>query len=162
MWLALLRLEWQERRPAWLRGAATASSLWIAGSVAVWLLVFYDYQLLPLGGLAAFLLIGAVVLPLRDGALRRALDWRPLAALGVVSYSLYVWHTRVMDNLRDWEPFPDGTVPFMAITLALAILVAFVSYRVVEAPFLRLRRRWSSASARIEAPPRSEPSAGSA
>jgi peptidoglycan/LPS O-acetylase OafA/YrhL len=157
MWLALLRLECEERPPRWLRGRVATSSPWVLGSIAVWLVVFYDYQLLPLAGLASFLLIGAVVLPLGDGPIRRVLDWRPLAALGVVSYSLYVWHTRVMDNLRSWDPFPDGTIPFMAITLALAIVVAIVSYRMVEAPFLRLRRRWSTAAPRIDPQTSAEP-----
>ncbi len=41
---------------------------------------------------------------------RRLLDWSPLAAVGVVSYSLYVWHSRVLHHLSQWDPFPDGSV----------------------------------------------------
>jgi peptidoglycan/LPS O-acetylase OafA/YrhL len=37
----------------------------------------------------------------------------------------------------------------LLITVPLAVAAAFVSYRVIERPFLRLRRRWSAASAPI-------------
>jgi peptidoglycan/LPS O-acetylase OafA/YrhL len=141
MWLALLRLKLErDGRPAWLDGIAGGSLAWVAASAAVWLVVFVDYRLTPVAAVAAFLAVGACVLPLRSSVALRALEWRPLVALGVASYSLYVWHSRVLASL-DTQP---------ALAIPAAIVVAFVSYRLVELPFLRLRRRWSTASAPIE------------
>jgi acetyltransferase len=153
MLLALARLTVEERRPAWLEGPAAHSGLWLALSVGMWMIVFSNFRYSPLSTLASFLAVGACVLPLRESLLRRVLDWRPLAAVGVVSYSLYVWHSRVEQNLIKWDPFPDTTLGIMFLTIPLAIAAAFVSYRVVEEPFLRLRRRWSDASAPIPADP---------
>lgn len=147
MLLALLRLRVEARRPRWLDGPLGASGAWLAASVVVWVVVFYDYGLTPLTTIASFFAIAACVLPLRESLGRRFLDWRPLAAIGVVSYSLYVWHSRVQVHVAGIDGFPDGTVPIMLITLPLSVAAAFLSYRVIEAPFLRLRRRWSSAAA---------------
>jgi peptidoglycan/LPS O-acetylase OafA/YrhL len=59
----------------------------------------------------------------------RALEWRPLALVGVASYSLYLWHVPILDALGG---------PHAKQLLAVAI----ASYRLVEAPFLRLRQCW--------------------
>jgi peptidoglycan/LPS O-acetylase OafA/YrhL len=69
--------------------------------------------------------------------LARALDWRPLALVGVASYSLYLWHLPIVEALT------PGAV---LVSVPLSLLAALVSYRLVEAPFLRLRRRWSSSA----------------
>ena len=131
MLLALLRLE-LEQRPR----ALGSSALWMAASGAVWLVVFADYDLQPLAAVAGFLLVGSCCLPLQESRARRALDARPLAALGVASYSLYVWGGLVQ------ERFPDSAAgQLVAVPVALA--VAAVSYRLVERPFLALRQRWS-------------------
>ena len=93
------------------------------------------------------------MLPLRESGARRALDWRPLAALGVASYSLYIWHTRVMVHLFALDAFPHTTLGVFAIGLPASIAAAFISYKLVEEPWLRLRRRWSPASPQIEPSP---------
>jgi peptidoglycan/LPS O-acetylase OafA/YrhL len=129
----LLALARDVRLPRALRSA----DVWLLASVPVWLFIFDDYSRTPWAAVASFLVVGAVALPLRDGPLVRALDWRPLALLGVASYSLYLWHLPIVDALA-----PHA----LLLSVPLAILVAFASYRLIEAPFLRLRRRWSSSS----------------
>ena len=130
MLLALVR---DVRLPRALRSA----DAWLLASVPLWLFVFDDYARTPWAAVASFLVVGAVALPLRAGPLTRALDWRPLALLGVASYSLYLWHLPLVDALA-----PHA----LLLSVPLSLLVAVVSYRLVEAPFLRLRRRWSSSS----------------
>jgi peptidoglycan/LPS O-acetylase OafA/YrhL len=152
MGLALLRLRVERARPAWLDGIAGSSFAWLAASAVTWLAIFADYRLEPLAALAAFLAVGACVLPLRTSAPLRALDWRPLVALGVASYSLYVWHSRVEANLVAHGWIPGGFAAQLLVAIPASIVVAAVSYRVIELPFLRLRRRWSTASAPIETP----------
>src|SRR4051794_34314556 len=74
----------------------------------------------------------------------RALDARWLAALGTASYSLYLWHGPIIESLSRASWLHGGFVPLAAVGVIVCCVIALVSYRVVEAPFLRLRRAWSS------------------
>jgi peptidoglycan/LPS O-acetylase OafA/YrhL len=71
------------------------------------------------------------------GAVGRLLEWRPMAFLGVLSYSLYLWQQPFLnrDGSAVWNVFP--------VNLALALLFALASYTLVERPFLRLKHRFS-------------------
>src|SRR5258705_490666 len=60
-----------------------------------------------------------------------------LALLGAASYSLSLWPLPIVEALA-----PHA----LLLSVPVSLLVAFASYRLVEAPFLRLRRRWSSSS----------------
>jgi peptidoglycan/LPS O-acetylase OafA/YrhL len=148
MLLVLVRIEWERRPPRWLAGPFGAGDVWLLAGAALTAVVFWRYDLGPLFAVISFLVVGACVLPLRAGRLVRMLDWRPLAAIGVASYSLYVWHDRVIDNGLRRGLLPESTAPLLLVALPLCIGIALVSYRLVEAPFLRLRRRWSPDSAR--------------
>jgi peptidoglycan/LPS O-acetylase OafA/YrhL len=120
-----------------LRGPLGSGDLWLLASIPVWLFIFDDYSRTAWAAVASFLVVGGAALPLRHGPIVRALDWRPLALVGVASYSLYLWHLPIVNALA-----PNALV----WAVPLSLLVAFVSYRVVEEPFLALRRRWSSSS----------------
>jgi peptidoglycan/LPS O-acetylase OafA/YrhL len=152
MLLALVRLSWEQRRPSWLRGPLERADLWILASLPFWaLVVFYRYDLDPALCVASFLMIGACVLPLRPGPLVNALEWRPLAILGIASYSLYLWHVPVLEVVVDVLETP-GFLELAVVGVPAAIAVALVSFRAIEAPFLRLRRQWARSSARQERP----------
>jgi peptidoglycan/LPS O-acetylase OafA/YrhL len=147
MLVALIRVSWRERVPGWLRGAAASADAWVLASAALWLVVFWQYDLTLAVALASFLLVGACVLPLRSGRIVRALEWRPLAMLGVASYSLYLWHMPLIRLIAGQTSLPTYGYAGLVIRVApVACLVAVASYAVIESPFLRLRRRWSSAT----------------
>jgi peptidoglycan/LPS O-acetylase OafA/YrhL len=149
MLLAFARLRWQRRppRPGWWANG----QLWFAVSVALWLpVLLISYHLDLLIGVAAFLAIGACVLPLGDGPLLRALDWRPLVAVGVASYSLYLWHLPITKSIYDALGTP-GTVGLALVAMPASIAAALLSYRFIERPFLGLRRQWSRSAASQEA-----------
>jgi peptidoglycan/LPS O-acetylase OafA/YrhL len=143
MALALLRLSWERRPPRWLTGAVRAPELWLLGAVALWWVATVGgsrgYLLAP----ASFLLLGACVLPLRASPLLRALDWRPLALVGVVSYSIYLWHVLIVHEL-DERAGITGAWALLAVSVPVVLAVASASYLLVERPFLRMRRRWGS------------------
>lgn len=70
-----------------------------------------------------------------SGWIGRALNWGPVAFVGLLSYSLYLWQQLFLNRLSSaWaNAFPQNIV--FAITAALA------SYLLLEKPLLRLRRR---------------------
>jgi peptidoglycan/LPS O-acetylase OafA/YrhL len=146
MLLALGRLAWERKPPRWARGPVLYGDAWLLASLPFLALAFWRFNLHPLVAVAAVLVIGACVLPLCPGRLVRALEWRPLAALGVASYSLYIWHLPIVLRLGRANGLEGHLARSLAIELPLLIALAAVSYLLVERPFLRLRRRWSPAA----------------
>ncbi len=150
--LALLRVRWDGGLPSWLRGPLSNGNTWLLASVPLWLLTFWRYDLDPAAAAASFLVVGAAGLPLRRGRIVQCLDWRPLALLGTASYSLYLWHMPIVQEVAGAGWSPRGFLPLLAILVPLCIVVALVSYTVIEEPFLRLRRSWSGRSRPAPAP----------
>ncbi|HEX6507830.1 MAG TPA: hypothetical protein VF221_09385, partial [Chloroflexota bacterium] len=69
------------------------------------------------------------------GTIGRFLNASPVAAIGVMSYSIYLWQEPFLYVGRSawWQVPPTN--------LGLALLAATASYVLVERPFLRLRAR---------------------
>jgi peptidoglycan/LPS O-acetylase OafA/YrhL len=93
---------------------------------------------------AFFVLVPAVFGPQDQSLFRRFLRWRPVVFIGVVSYGVYLWHNNFLEEARIWCRFPlfnGNFVMLLTITLAWSVLVATVSYYLVELPILRLKDR---------------------
>lgn len=78
--------------------------------------------------------------------LGRILSWRPLRALGIISYGFYVYHDLLHDFYSHFAHrfFPAHAYPATLITAFLATLaIATTSYQVLERPFLRLKERFT-------------------
>ncbi len=76
--------------------------------------------------------------------MNRALGWGPVALLGTVSYSLYLWHEPLMILLDGRGLLPTGggvgaLLWGLAIVVPLAVAVAWVSYQAIERPGLGIR-----------------------
>lgn len=81
----------------------------------------------------------------------RFLNWGPLAYVGVLSYSLYVWNNLFLLGQKYWfNAFP--------INLACVAGMAVVSHYLVERPFLKLKDRFHRPAGKIAA--RQVPAAG--
>jgi peptidoglycan/LPS O-acetylase OafA/YrhL len=65
----------------------------------------------------------------------RLLNWKPVAFVGVLSYSLYLWQQLFLnrDSTQWMNAFPQN--------LLFAISAALVSYLLLERPLLKLRHR---------------------
>lgn len=94
----------------------------------------FAWALPPLRDAAIAVLLGACVLrPQRLAT--RLLDLAPLRALGVLSYSLYLWQEPFLD------PDHGGPARAFPLNLVLSFACALASYFLVERPFLALRHR---------------------
>lgn len=71
-------------------------------------------------------------------AVNRLLGSRPLVAIRLVSYSLYLWHWPVVTIARQ-ALFGDLTPPIAARLIGLTLLLAVTSWRFAERPFRTAR-----------------------
>ncbi len=76
----------------------------------------------------------------------KALTWRPLVHIGLLSYSLYLWHWPLLALHRY---LTGGPAPMMAAIgcIALALVLSELSLRFVERPFRE--RKWASNRRRL-------------
>ena len=71
----------------------------------------------------------------------RALEWRPVAFIGAISYGMYLYHLFVIQRvamLMERMGLPETPFVFLA-GFALTVAVATVSFHLLEKPCLRLR-----------------------
>jgi peptidoglycan/LPS O-acetylase OafA/YrhL len=164
MALAVARVNSEDgllRLPRWWRRAAAAGFLGVSVFVALYGEGQLSYSLHnTVAAAACALLLALVVLPpagIRRSPLVRVLEWRPLVAAGVVSYSIFLWHEPLIRWLDDRGLTLAGRSGFV-VNLALVGVVtgvaATLTYRFVEAPALRakLARRGRLASPAVAAP----------
>jgi peptidoglycan/LPS O-acetylase OafA/YrhL len=84
----------------------------------------------------------------RNGLFNRILETKILKYLGKISYGLYVYHLAIMwfvGRIRDWWPiFQEPTAKLLTAVIALpvTILVASLSYFLMEKPLLNLKDRF--------------------
>ena len=111
--------------------------------IAAAALVHPDDKALYLGGFTVIAIASAVLIVsvLDPGStLARTLASRPLVLLGSISYPLYLWHFGVFQAVAEHTgAWPSGAR--VALGWSLALLAAIASYRLVELPALRLKRR---------------------
>ena len=70
----------------------------------------------------------------------RMLSWRPVIYIGLISYSLYLWH---WPFIAMYDTYMQGAAmtPIAALVIAgVSILCAMVSHRFIEKPFRKYRK----------------------
>lgn len=126
------RVSWRQR--TCLEGAAVAG---LAAIAVACLLLREDARLLYQGGFALVALascaaIVGVIHPVTWSG--RLLGFQPLRWLGLRSYSIYLWHWPVFMLTRPGFDVSMDGAPLVAFRVALTLLLAEVSYRLVETP----------------------------
>jgi peptidoglycan/LPS O-acetylase OafA/YrhL len=151
MCMAVLSVWYEERDlPRWLHPVDRLPGLcWAVAIAAFWVTTqlshdghegrVNDAHYLERSALYAIVGVG-VVLPAvfgdqTRGLVRRVLANRALLFVGLISYSLFLYHVAVLEQVERWD-LPAGT----PIALAGSLAVAALSYYVVERPALRLKR----------------------
>ena len=104
--------------------------------------IFGENMLRTVVGIA--IVLPAVLGDQRRGAIRRTLRWRPLVFVGLVSYGIYLWHVPLITWMERQAGRASADTNFLVLTAATitaAIVVATVSWYVVEKPIVSLSRR---------------------
>lgn len=83
---------------------------------------------------SVLLIVGA----LDSGPLARGLSWRPLAALGLTSYGVYLYHWPIFVFFTHERTGLDG-VALVAVRLTITFALAIASYVLLEQPVRRGR-----------------------
>jgi len=90
------------------------------------------------------------------GPIRRFFEFWPLRFVGLISYSLYLWHLPVITAFHPliaMLPASYQVLGAIAVALCVALPVAYLSYQFVERPFLQRRHRMSAKTAVAVATP---------
>lgn len=98
------------------------------------------------GGLLVDLASAAIVLSLAIPArtlLGSVLSLRPIAYIGAISYSLYLWHYPIVRAMRDKQ----DPLTLTLVTLVLSFAIAIASYELLEKPLKVLRHRKAQTAA---------------
>ena len=96
---------------------------------------------------ACALLVALVVLvdpSAKRPALVRFLELRPMVAVGLVSYSLFLWHEPMIRWLGERQLAFHGQAGFLltlVTTMVVCLVLSVLTYRLVELPALRFKRR---------------------
>ena len=95
----------------------------------------------PVAVISATIVVGALATGSAWGWLRKLLELKPLVYLGTISYGMYLWHILfLVEEIRSRLPRP---VEFVFLYLA-TVAIATLSYRFIELPFLKLKRRYEA------------------
>ena len=104
------------------------------------------------GLVALFLLLPAVFAEGAGGRVRRMLNTRPLAWIGLVSYGFYLYHTIVIAQLNRFLRDHGIGERYVIVTigaLVLSLLCAALSFYLLERPLMRLGARRSPSPRRV-------------
>jgi peptidoglycan/LPS O-acetylase OafA/YrhL len=135
-----------------LRGLPRAPVLAALGGLFLAVQVRFDTHLGSFGYEGGYLLTAlaaaavlAGVVGATDGRPARLLGWRPLVAVGRISYGLYLWHWPIYLILNPAR-LDLSWLPLQVVRLTVTFAVAALSFVLLEQPALRLGARFRPAT----------------
>lgn len=132
------------RGPIRSRAGRTALEIFaiisLAGMLAAWTWIDGQREFVYRGGfllfdVACIALIAAGAHP-RRSLVARFLSWRPIVALGLISYGLYLWHWPVYVTLTSSRTGLDGYA-LLTVRIAVSLVFGTASYFLIEKPIRR-------------------------
>lgn len=96
----------------------------------------------PLSIIASAILVSACATRSLSPSAMGPLEWMPVAYLGKISYGIYLWHQVPLQILNIiWHT--DGVMSLvrLATVITITITLAWLSYELVEKPFLKRKLR---------------------
>ncbi|MGO9547362.1 MAG: acyltransferase family protein [Rhodomicrobium sp.] len=144
--------------PANPRDRRVSAALGMAGIAAIALAVMFFDPSTKFPGLNAVLPCAGAALVIAAGSasnpMGRVLSLEPIRQIGLISYSLYLIHWPLFSYAHLYLNTPLTLGPSLALVL-LSVLLAYVSWRLVETPFRRgqfsRRKVFASAAAAMSA-----------
>jgi peptidoglycan/LPS O-acetylase OafA/YrhL len=135
-----LRLGWRPR--AWMvwAGLAVVALPTFAFNEDTYTTAVFESAAIAIG--AAAVVVGLDYAA--PAALRRCLSVRPIVYVGVLSYSIYLWHGPLMRVVKNMG---YSSVGWRAVAALVSVLVAAASYRYLEKPVRTWARRRSDGRA---------------
>lgn len=128
----------------WMYRAEMRPNEWLAAlglALIVYAILFYD-ALVPFPSVYALVpVLGAMLIILFAGprtVTARLLSLRPMVAIGLISYSAYLWHQPLFAFARIWSP-EHPSFALMGTLAVVSIGLAWLSWRYVELPFRNRR-----------------------
>ena len=131
-----------------------------AGGLALVIVTAYWHETLALGhpfraigGKLTAALGFALVIAAAAAGRGLSVDWlrnRALVAVGIVSYGVYLWHLPLILVGNQLEALPDGLVARLAVMLALTLMVAYLSWTLIERPAMRWAASRTGRGRRLE------------
>jgi peptidoglycan/LPS O-acetylase OafA/YrhL len=128
---------YEARRPALWRGAQWHQDLlsWLGLGLILSSIALYTPAVRFPGYEAIPPVLGAVILlSTRNGGANRLLSLPPFVAVGLISYSLYLWHWPLLSFAAIISPVPITPINRLFLMI-LAFSAAVLSYFFVEQPF---------------------------
>ncbi len=127
-----------------IRNIAVREVLCVASLAGICVTVFFYGAKTPFPGLAALppcmataILIWANT-PRENqtarGLVAAALSWRPAVFIGLISYSLYLWHWPIL-SFAEYLQLKNENTLFIWALLAVSLLLSVFSWKFVERPF---------------------------
>jgi peptidoglycan/LPS O-acetylase OafA/YrhL len=126
--------------------AVINQGLAIAGAAAIVLAVLcfdadmlypYYWAAVPVVG-ATLIIVGGLIEP--RNVVARALATRPMVWIGLVSYPWYLWHWPLISFVRTMN-FGEHSFAEEMGAAALSLVLAILTYRLLELPLRRLRKK---------------------
>ncbi len=130
-----------------IRSAHLREILSMLGLAGIFLPVFFYGEQTPFPGLAALpacmgtaVLIFANTVPagiINQGYFVRVISWGPIVFIGLISYSLYLWHWPIFAFGEYLSLIPNSSLGRLSV-IGAVVLVSIISWNFVEKPFRKV------------------------
>jgi len=129
---SLLALVWDRQIVRGLMREVMAASGLVLLAISIFL--FSEMTVFPGYAAALPVLASVMIIYAAEGTfVGRALAWKALVGIGLISYSLYLWHWPLVVFFRDWGLLESGLGKALIVTLSL--FLGWASWKFIETPF---------------------------